>query len=112
MGIYMGPIWATHKELVRALQHGSMLDPYGQSHIGTIWVQYGKKPTHIYLPGEKNKTKKKQKKNKKKLIHIFTQMTIVPSPSPFDGLVRSQQRETSVHVEVIAHAYNPDALKI
>ena len=42
MGIYMGPIWATHKGLMRDLQHGSMLDPHGQSHMGTIWVQYGK----------------------------------------------------------------------
>ena len=49
MGIYMGPIWATHKGLMRDLQHGSTLDPHGQSHMGTIWVQYGK----IYLPEKK-----------------------------------------------------------
>ena len=39
---YMGPIWATHMGLMRDLQHGSMLDTPGQSHMGTIWVQYGK----------------------------------------------------------------------
>ena len=42
MGIYMGPIWATHKGLMRDLQHGSTSNPHGQSHMGTIWVQYGK----------------------------------------------------------------------
>ena len=49
MGIYMGPTWATHKGLMRDLQQGSMLDPHGQSHVGTIWVQYGKhQPTFIF----------------------------------------------------------------
>ena len=47
MGIYMGPIWATHKGLMRDLQHGSMLDPHGQSQMGTIWVQYGKIKPHL-----------------------------------------------------------------
>ena len=42
MGIYMGPIWATYKGLMRDLQLGSMLDPYGRSHMGTIWELYGK----------------------------------------------------------------------
>ena len=37
----MGPIWTTHKGLMRDLQQGSMLDPHGQSHMGTIWVKYG-----------------------------------------------------------------------
>ena len=35
----MSPTWATHKGLMRDLQQGSMLDPHGQSHVGTIWVQ-------------------------------------------------------------------------
>ena len=64
MGIYMGPIWATHKGLMRDLQHGSTLDPHGQSHMGTIWVQYGK-INHIYLP------EKKTKKKNKKLLDVF-----------------------------------------
>ena len=54
MGIYMGPIWATHKGLMRDLQHGSMLDPHGQSHMELYGFSMGKS-THIYLP-EKNKT--------------------------------------------------------
>ena len=78
--------------------------------MGPVWEK--NLPTFIFQEKKTKKQKKKKKKKKKKLIHIFTQMTIVPSPSPFDGLVRSQQRETSVHVEVIAHVYNPDALKI
>ena len=69
MGIYMGPTWATHKGLMRNLQQGSMLDPHGQSHVGTIWVQYGKKSTHIYLP-------------EKQFLHIFTQMIISPKSQP------------------------------
>ena len=91
MGIYMGPIRANHKGLVRDLQHGSMMDPHGQSHMGTIWVQYGKINPHL------SSTKKQQQTFR----HFYTN---VPSPSPYDGLVRSQQRETLVHVQVIAHA--------
>ena len=49
MGIYMGLIWATHKGLMRDLQQGSMLDPYGQSHMGPVWV----KSTNVYLPEKK-----------------------------------------------------------
>ena len=49
MGIYMGPTWATHKGLMRDLQQGSTLGPHGQSHVGTIWVQYGKnQPTFTF----------------------------------------------------------------
>ena len=74
MGIYMGPIWATHKGLMRDLQHGSMLDPHGQSHMGTIWVQYGKINPHL-SSRKKNKNKKtKKKKKKKKRIDIFIQI--------------------------------------
>ena len=57
-----------------------------------IWELYGfsmGKSTHIYLPEKKTK-----------LLDIFIQMII----SPYDGLVRSQQRETFVHMQVIAHA--------
>ena len=69
MGIYMGPTWATHKGLMRDLQQGSMLDPHGQSHVGTIWVQYGKnQPTFIF--------------QKKQFLHIFTQMIISPQSQP------------------------------
>ena len=69
MGIYMGPTWATHKGLMRDLQQGSMLDPHGQSHVGTIWVQYGKnQPTFIF-----------QKNN---FYTFFTQMIISPQSQP------------------------------
>ena len=45
----MGPTLATHQGLMRDLQQGSMLDPHGQSHVGTIWVQYGKnQPIFIF----------------------------------------------------------------
>ena len=89
MGIYMGPTWATHKGLMRDLQQGSMLDPHGQSHVGTIWVQYGKnQPTFIF-----------QKNNFYTFLHKWLE---VPSPIPFDGLVRSQPIETYVCVQVIA----------
>ena len=67
MGIYMGPLWATHKGLMRDLQHGSMLDPHGQSHIGTIWVQYGKINPHL-----------SSRKKNNKLLDIFIQMIISP----------------------------------
>ena len=53
--------------------------------MGPVW----EKSTHIYLP-------------EKHFLHIFTQMIISPSPSPFDGLVRSQPIETYVRVQVIA----------
>ena len=58
------------------------------------------KSTHI--------SRKKQKKKKK---HFYTN-DYVPIPSPFDGLVRSQMREAYVLVQVIAHSYNQDALRI
>ena len=91
MGIYMGPIWATHKGLMKDLQHGSMLDPHGQSNMGTIWELYGsskgKKSTHIYLP---------EKKNNNKLLHIFIQMIISPQSQLIFRLVRSQQGEIYV----------------
>ena len=65
----MGPTWATQKGLMRDLQQGSMLDPHGQSHVGTIWVQYGKnQPTFIF--------------QKNKFLHIFTQMIISPQSQP------------------------------
>ena len=89
MGIYMGPTWATHKGLMRDLQQGSMLDPHGQSHVGTIWVQYGKKSTHIYLL-------------EKQFLHIFTQMTINTQSQPIWWLVRFQPIETYVRVQDIA----------
>ena len=54
---------------MRDLQQGSMLDPHGQSHVGTIWVQYGKNQTHIYLP-------------EKQFLHIFTQMIISHQTQP------------------------------
>ena len=93
---------------MRDLQHGSMLDPHGQSNVGTMWELYrssmGKINPHF------QKKKKKQHKTKKK-THFYTN-DYVPSPSPFDGLVRSQMREAYVHVQVIAHAYNQDVLRI
>ena len=81
----------------------AMWEPCG-NYMGPVW----EKSTHIYLPG---KTKKKKKKKKKSFTHFYTN-DYVPSPSPFDGLVRSQMREAYVHVQVIAHAYNQDALKL
>ena len=71
MGIYMGPIWATHKGLMRDLQHGSTLDPHGQNHMGTIQVQYGKINPHF-----------SSRKNNNKLLDIFTQMIISPQSQP------------------------------
>ena len=62
MGIYMGPIRATHKGLMRDLQHGSMLDPHGQSNMGTIWELYG------FSMGKMNP----HLSSWKKLLHIFT----------------------------------------
>ena len=101
MGIYMGPIWATHKGLTRNLQHGSMLDPHGQSNVETTWVQYGKnQPTFTF-----------QKKTNTTFTHFYTN-DYVSSPSPFHGLVSSQMIEAYVHVQVIAHAYNQDALRL
>ena len=98
---------------MRDLQHGSMLDPHGQSNVGTMWELYGSSMGKInpHLPSRKNKKKKKKKKKKKSFTHFYTN-DYVPSPSPFDGLVRSQMREAYVHVQVIAHAYNQDALKL
>ena len=98
----MGPIWEAHKGLMRDLQHGSMLDPHGQSHMGTIWELYGssmgKINPHFF--------------QKKTFLHIFIQMIISPQSQPIFGLVRSQQRESYVHVQVIVHAKTQEALKI
>ena len=66
--------------------------------MGTLWVQYGKnQPTFIF--------------QKKTFTYFYTNDS-VPSPSPFDGPVSSQQWETNVHVQIIEHAYNQNALKI
>ena len=77
----------------------TMWEPCG-NYMGPVW----EKSTHIYLP-------EKEYKTKKSFTHFYTN-DYVPSPSPFDGLVRSQMREAYVHVQVIAHAYNQDALKL
>ena len=92
---------------MRDLQHGSMLDPHEQSNVGTMWELYGSSMGKInpHLPS------RKKNKMKKSFTHFYIN-GYVPSPSPFDGLVRSQMREAYVHVQVIAHAYNQDALKI
>ena len=71
MGIYMGPIWATHKGLMRNLQHGSMLAHMGKA----LWELYGSSmgknhPTFIF------------QKKKQRLLHIFTQMIINPKSQP------------------------------
>ena len=68
------------------------------NYMGPVW----EKSTHI-------SRKKENKKKKKK--HFYTN-DYVPSPNPFDRLVRSQMREAYVHVQVIAHSYNQDALRI
>ena len=70
---------------MRDLQQGSMLDPHGQSHMGTIWVQYGKK-INPHLSSRKT---------------IFTHFYTNDYKS-LDGLVRSQPIETYVPVQVIA----------
>ena len=90
---------------MRDLQHGSKLDPHGQSNVGNMWELYGSSMGRI----NPHFLKKKKKKKKKK--HFYTN-DYVPSPRPFDGLVRSQMREDYVHVQVIAHSYNQDALRI
>ena len=69
----MGPIWATHKGLMRDLQHGSMLDPHGQSNVGNMWELYGSSMGKINPHFQK-------KQNKKKKQHIFTQMIMSPVP--------------------------------
>ena len=79
----------------------AMWEPFG-NYMGPVW----EKLTHIYLP-----EKKKKKKRKETFTHFYTN-DYVPSPSPFDGLVRSQMKEAYVHVQVIAHACNQDALKL
>ena len=92
---------------MRDLLHGSMLDPHGQSNVGTMWELYGSSMGKInpHLPSRK-------KKKMKKSFTPFYINDYVPSPSPFDGLLRSQMREAYVHVQVIAHAYNQEALKL
>ena len=70
MGIYMGPIWATHKGLMRDLQHGSTLDPHGQSHMGTIWVQYEKINPHL-----------SSRKKKQTFRHFYTNDYKSPVPA-------------------------------
>ena len=69
MGFYMGPIWATHKGLMRDLQHGSMLDPHGQSNVETCGNYMGpvwEKSTHI---SRKKKQNKKTTKNNNTFLH-------------------------------------------
>ena len=68
-----------------------------------MWELYGSSMGKINPHFQKKKTPKK--------THFYTN-DYVPSPSPFDGLVRSQMREVYVHVQVIAHSYNQDALRI
>ena len=65
---------------MRDLQHGSMLDPHGQSNVGNMWELYGSSMGKINPHFQKKKT-----------THFYTN-DYVPSPSPFDGLVRSQMR--------------------
>ena len=111
----MGPkwvfIWVIYGQTIRDmrdLQHGSMLDPHGQSIVGTMWELYGSSMGKInpHLP-----SRKKQKKKRKNLLHIFTQMIMSQVPVHLMD-VRSQMREAYVHVQFIAHAYNQDALKL
>ena len=67
-----------------------------------MWELYGSSMGKINPYFQKKKKKKK---------HFYTN-DYVPSPSPFDRLVRSQMREAYIHVQVIAHWYNQDALSI
>ena len=71
---------------MRDLQQGSILDLHGQSHGGTIWVQYGKnQPTFTF-----------QKNN------FYTFLHKCPQSQPISWTGKVQPIETYVRVQVLA----------